>query len=117
MKKMFVSTMLLALFSTLVFAGGVEGTWNASIETEYGAFEFSIVYEVDGEKISGEFITEMGNMPFGPGKITDKEFEYTFEIEYVTYTHKGKLINENEILIKSSSEGEEESEFTLKRDS
>ena len=116
MKRILVSTWFLAICSTLVLGGGVAGTWNAKIETENGPWEFSVVYKVDGEKITGEFITDYGNLEFGPGEIKGKKFEYSFEIEYVTYTHKGELISENEILIQSTSEGEEAYEFTLKRD-
>jgi hypothetical protein len=113
---MITTTLMMALCTTLTFAKGVEGTWNASIETDNGPFEFTVVYEVDDEKITGEFITEWGNLEFGPGTIKGKEFEYTFEIEYVTYTHKGKLIKKNEILIKSSNANGEEIEFTLTRE-
>jgi hypothetical protein len=115
MKRLSISVLSIILFASFAIAGGVEGTWNASIETEYGPFEFSVKYIVEGEKITGAFMTDMGDLEFGPGTIKGKKFEYTFEIEYVTYTHKGELISDNEILIKSSTEGEEESEFTMTR--
>jgi hypothetical protein len=62
MKKIFISTLLIIFCGTLVFASDVEGKWNASIDTNNGVWEFSVVYKVSGEKISGEFITERTNM-------------------------------------------------------
>ena len=115
MKKTFLLTALFLFCSTLIFASKVEGTWNASIDTDNGVFEFSVVYKVDGEKITGEFLTDYGDLEFGPGKINGKEFEYTFEIEYVKNTHKGKLVSDNEILIKYTNENGDSGEFKLKR--
>lgn len=115
MKKIFISTVLLIFCSTMVFAADkVAGTWDASVETDNGPFEFQIVYKVDGEKISGTFVTDMGDLEFGPGKIKGKEFEYEFEFDYTTYTHKGKLVNKDEILIKQTKDGVT-TEYTVKR--
>lgn len=115
MKKIFISTVILFFCSTMVFAADkVAGTWDVSIETDNGPFEFQIVYKVEGEKISGTFVTEMGDLEFSNGKIDGKEFEYDFEFDYTTYTHKGKMINKDEILIKQTKDGET-NEFTIKR--
>lgn len=115
MKNIFISTVLLIFCSTMVFAADkVAGTWDASIETDNGPFEFQIIYKVEGAVISGQFITDMGDLEFGHGKIDGKEFEYEFEFDYTTYTHKGKLVNKDEILIKQTKDGET-TEFTVKR--
>jgi hypothetical protein len=114
MKKIFISFAMMILCSTMVFASKVDGKWKASIETDNGTFEFTVVYKVDGEKITGEFFSEYGNLAFGPGKmIGEKEFEYTFDIDYVKNTHKGKLVNDNEILIKSNNANGDEREIKL----
>ncbi|NQU54899.1 MAG: hypothetical protein HQ522_20450 [Bacteroidetes bacterium] len=115
MKKIFVSTIMVLFCSSLVFASEVEGKWKGSIDTDNGPWEFSVVYKVSDEKISGEFFTEYGNLEFGEGKISGKEFEYSFDIEGVKHTHKGKLINDKEILIKYSNENGETGEFTFKK--
>ena len=115
MKKIFISTLLIVFCSTLVFASKVDGKWNASIDTDNGVWEFSVVYKVSGEKISGEFITDYGNLEFGDGKVSGDEFEYSFDIEGVKHTHKGKLVNDKEILIKYSNENGDDGEFTFKK--
>jgi len=115
MKKYFISAVMVLFCSTVLFASKVEGKWDASIETDNGPFEFSVIYKVDGDKISGEFTSDYGNLEFGEGKISENEFEYSFDIEGVKNTHKGKLISDNEILIKYSNENGNEGEFTFKK--
>jgi hypothetical protein len=44
---------------------------------------------------------------------TEMEFEYTFNIDYVKNTHKGKLANDNEILIKLNNANGDEREIKL----
>jgi hypothetical protein len=116
MKKVFLATAMMILCSTMVFAAKVDGKWKASIDTPNGVFEFSVVYKVDGEKITGEFFSEYGNLAFGPGiMISAKEFEYSFDLEYVKNTHKGTLINDNEILIKSTNANGDAMDIKLTR--
>lgn len=116
MKKVLFTTAMMILCSTLVFASKIDGKWKASIQTENGVFDFSVVYKVDGEKITGEFFSDYGNLAFGPGKmIGSKDFEYTFDIDYVKNTHKGTLINDNEILIKSTNANGDAREIKLTR--
>jgi hypothetical protein len=115
MKKIYVTTMLVLFGTVLLFASKVEGKWNATIETDNGPWDFSVVYKVSGEKISGEFITDYGNLEFGEGKVSGNDFEYSFDIEGVKHTHKGHMINDNEIKIKYTNESGDEGEFMLKK--
>ena len=113
MKKAFISTIMLLLCSTLVFASKVDGKWGTTIDTDNGPFSFTVVYKVDGEKLSGSFSSDMGDLDFTGGKISGDEFEYSFDIDGYIIKHKGKLV-EGEIKIKSSGDYGE-SEFTMKK--
>ena len=44
MKKAFISTILMLLCSTLVFASKVDGKWAATVDTDIGPFSFTVVY-------------------------------------------------------------------------
>ena len=115
MKKVYVSSIMLLLCSTLVMASKIDGKWKASVESpNYGPLEFTIEYKVAGESISGTLVSDYGELPFSGGKVSGNEFEYKLDVMGNIIEHKGKLINDNEIKIKSNSV-QGESEFTITR--
>jgi hypothetical protein len=114
MKKIVVSVMMLLFCTTMLFASKIDGKWAASVDTDNGTFEFTLTYKVDGEKLSGVLASEMGELEFTDGKVNGEMFEYKFEIEGYSITHKGKLLNDNEIQIKSSGDYGE-NEMIIKR--
>lgn len=114
MKKIFVSAFLMLFCSTILFATKIDGKWAASIDTDNGTFEFTLTYKVDGEKLSGILSSDMGELEFTDGKIAGDTFEYKFEIEGYSITHKGKVLNDKEIKISSSGDYGE-NEFTIKK--
>lgn len=114
MKKTFFVTILLMICSTMVFASKIDGKWAASIDTDNGTFEFTLTYKVDGEKLSGVLASDMGELEFSDGKVAGDIFEYTFDIEGYSITHKGKVLNDKEIKISSSGDYGE-NEFTIKK--
>lgn len=114
MKKMLVSSILVLLFSITLFAADVEGKWYATIETDNGPFSFTAEYVVKGDVISGTLSSDMGSVEIANGKITEDEFEYTFEIDYNSIKHKGKLVDGKLVIKSSGSYGEDE--FTMTRE-
>ena len=114
MKKIFVSAFMLLFCTTMLFASKIDGTWAASIDTDNGIFEFTLQYKVDGEKLSGTLSSDMGELDFTDGKVSGDTFEYKFEIEGYSITHKGKVLNDKEIKINSSGDYGD-SEFTIKK--
>jgi len=114
MKKVLISTMLLFFCSTLVFASSkVEGKWKTTIETDNGPFTFYAEFTVKGDKITGTLSSDMGSVEIENGKINGDEFEYTFELDYNTMKHKGKLVD-GKLKIKSGGDYDD-FEFTMTR--
>jgi hypothetical protein len=115
MNKIYVSSIMLLLCSTLVMASKIDGKWKATIESDaMGTMEFTLEYKVDGESLSGTLISDFGDLPITGGKVNGNEFEYKIDVMDSIIEHKGKLINDNEITIKSIG-GQGESEFTITR--
>jgi hypothetical protein len=114
MKKIFVSVILVLFCSTMVFASEFEGKWTTTIETDNGPFTFYADYVVKGEIITGSLSSDMGSVEISNGKIVGDEIEYTFEIDYTTMKHKGKLVD-GKLEIKSSGGDYGEFEFTMTR--
>lgn len=114
MKKIFASTFLLLFCASILFASKIDGSWAASVDTDNGTFELTLTYKVDGEKISGTIISDMGELEFEDGKVDGDTFEYKFEINGYSIIHKGKLLNDKEINITSSGDYGE-NEFLIKK--
>ena len=109
--KKFILSALLMLLCTAIFAQKVEGTWTTTIETENGEYTFFAEYNVEGEVITGKLYSVDGQVKIYNGKINGTEFEYTFELNYYTIKHVGKLVD-GELKMKSITD-EGDSEFTM----
>ena len=78
-----------------------------------GEMTFTIEYKVDGEKVSGTLISDMGDLPFADGKVSGTQIEYTLDIQGMKIKHNGTL-DGDKINMKSSGDYGE-SEFVLTR--
>jgi len=114
MKKIVVSIFMVLFCTTMLFASKIDGKWAASVDTDNGTFDFTLTYKVDGDKLSGTISTEMGDLEFTDGKVNGDTFEYKFDIEGYSITHKGKILNDNEIKILSSGDYGE-NEYVIKK--
>ena len=113
MKKRIFSFLLFLFCSTFLFASGIEGKWTTTIETDNGPFTFYAEYSVKGETITGTLSSDMGSVEISNGKVNGDEFEYTFELDYNTIKHTGKLVD-GKLKIKSGADYGD-SEFTMTR--
>lgn len=99
--------------ATLALASEIEGKWTGTYETDNGVQDVTVTYKVEGNKISGYFTTDNGRLDINPGKISGDAFEYTFDWQGYTLTHKCKRVGK-EIKVAWEVEGYE-GEFTLKK--
>ena len=113
MKKTLLLTIFMVLCSVVLFASDFDGKWKTTIQTDMGEMSFTIEYKVDGEKVSGTLISDMGDMPFSDGKISDNQIEYTLDIQGMKITHTGTL-DGDKINMKSSGDYGD-NEFVLTR--
>lgn len=115
MKEILVLAMLLVPCSALAFASNVAGRWEATVQTDRGLLELTFAYNVDGDNLTGILASAWGEVGFSGGRIEGDEFEYEFDVLGRTYEHRGKLINDDEITITSTSDDGSESQLTLRR--
>ena len=113
MKKIIVSVFMLIFCTTMVFASKLDGKWKGTMDTDNGSYDITVIYKVNGEKITGKFISDNGDLEIKNGKVTGDTFEYTYESQDYTISHKGKLVGE-EIRITWEVEGYE-GDLTLKK--
>jgi hypothetical protein len=103
MKKTLFTFVFMLFCSIVILAADLDGKWKGSINTDMGEISFTMVYKVDGEKVTGSMISEMGDMQITDGKITGNEIEYSFDVQGMKIKHTGK-IDGDKINMKSISE-------------
>ena len=112
---------LTAAFALTASAADVAGTWKASVETPNGTFESTFTFKVDGDKLTGTVVGQMGEAPITDGKVNgDKvSFAVTREFNGNTFkiTYEG-TVNGNEMKLTVHFPGREEGfEMTAKKSS
>ena len=76
-------------------AGGtLSGPWKVVLESPMGQLERSIKLKVDGEKLTGTFTGQLGEMEIKEGKVKGNEFSFLVAAERdgntMKFTYKGK---------------------------
>ena len=96
----------LALATTLValpaMAAGIDGKWNANIESPMGAIALALEFKAEGEKLTGSIAADMAGQPMAPTPISDgvvKGEDVSFKLSVsmmegappMVISYKGKL--------------------------
>lgn len=98
-RTLFISAVLFAgfAFAGLGVAnaqtGSVAGEWDASLSTPGGVSKFKLVFEVDGEKLTGTVKRSSGDRPL-EGTVKGDDIQFSYTINYngnnLTLTMTGK---------------------------
>ena len=77
----------IGLLTVLLFVPGlasaqtsVAGNWDVTINSPQGANTTLVTFTQDGEKVSGIFKSQRGELPFDGGKLTGSDLTFTFTI-------------------------------------
>ncbi|MBX5494459.1 MAG: hypothetical protein IRZ15_03910 [Bryobacteraceae bacterium] len=93
MKWMFV---LMAMFTAVLSAADVTGTWKGTIETPNGSFERTFVFQVNGATLTGETSSQFtGKSAITDGKVEGDNISFTITVKFqdndVKLNYKGKV--------------------------
>jgi hypothetical protein len=95
----------------------VAGDWDVTINSPQGANTVRVTFTQDGEKVTGLFKSQMGELPFA-GTMTGSDLKFGFQIPFqgtaLDVTLTGKVEPEN-IAGKADFGGMAEGEWTAKR--
>jgi len=58
----------------------VAGDWDVTIQSPQGANTVRVTLKQDGDKLSGIFRSQMGELPFEGGSITGNDLKFAFTI-------------------------------------
>jgi hypothetical protein len=114
-----------SLLAMLLFVPGlasaqtsVTGDWNVTINSPQGANTTLVVFKQDGEKVSGVFKGQAGELPFEGGTLTGSDLKFTFTINtqgmQLPITLTGKVEGET-MSGKADFGGFAEGDWTAKR--
>jgi len=101
-------------------AAGIDGKWVAEVPgRDGGTMELTYTLKADGETLSGQVSTPMGDLEISEGKINGSDFSFAVKVDYqgseMRFLHKGKLAGD-ELQITSEREGSgSPRDFTAKR--
>lgn len=74
-KKLFLTTMIIAVGIIVCNASEIDGKW----KTSFADMELIFTFKVDGENLTGTVSTDMGEMEIKNGKVNGNDF--TFDID------------------------------------
>jgi hypothetical protein len=82
MKRMILSAAVwCAVLTSAVSAQSIAGEWDASINTPGGTRSFKIVFQVNGDTLTGTVKREAGDVPLA-GTIKDSVVRFSYTVEY-----------------------------------
>lgn len=83
---------VLFLFTAGLWAAGLTGKWEGSIQTPNGDMKLFFLFEVDGETLTGKIQSDMGEQPISNGKVSGDEFSFDVNLpDGSVITHQGKV--------------------------
>lgn len=104
-----------AVFMVKRVGSKISGNWKGQGNSSYGTVDISPMYEVSGDKIMGKItLSIQGTQIEGEirnGTVSGDTFKYSYSLRGNEISHEGTLVNDNEIVINSSSG----TKFTLAR--
>ncbi|WP_111308520.1 hypothetical protein [Confluentibacter sediminis] len=99
-KKIFI--LLFFVGSMATFAQSkIDGKWKGTREGQNGTIELNYTFKVEGDKLTGTWVTPRGENKIEDGKVDGKKFSYTMSFGDMTIENHGELVSDNEIVIKT----------------
>lgn len=90
---------MMLTMAVAAFAADVTGKWKATTEGPNGAMEITFDLKVEGHKITGKAVGDMGEMPITEGTIDGDKISFTVETDQFKVIHKG-TVSGNEMKLK-----------------
>src|SRR5262245_6363517 len=75
-----MALLLITAAAPAVAQTNVTGDWDVTIQSPQGTNTVRVTFKQDGEKLSGIFKSQMGELPFEGGSITGDDLKFAFAI-------------------------------------
>lgn len=101
MKKTFFILLFLVGSMAAFAQSKIDGKWKGTREGQNGTMELNYTFKVEGNKLTGSWVTPRGENKIEDGKVDGKKFSYTMSFGDMTMENNGELVSDNEIVIKT----------------
>src|SRR5262245_23298841 len=95
------------------------GKWAFSVQTEAGSGTPTVTLKQDGEKLTGHYSGQLGDVDLTSGSVKGNDFSFAFSSDLqgtkIDVTYKGTIVNKDELKGTVSIAGLGEGTFTAKR--
>ena len=85
----------LLVFSSMLFAADITGTWTASFDTEIGVQNYTYTFKVEGNKLTGRVKSQYSDGEISEGTVNGDDISFvenlTFEGMPLRIVYKGKV--------------------------
>jgi hypothetical protein len=94
-RKILVLPALMLALVVGAYAADVTGKWTAEFDTQIGVQKYTYEFKVDGTKLTGKAINQMGETAIQEGKVSGDEISFVemlkFEGQDLRIEYKGKV--------------------------
>ena len=85
------AVILMLTMALSAFAADVAGKWKATMEGPNGSMQLTFDLKVEGKKITGKAIGDMGEMQITDGTIDGDRISFAIETDQMKVVHKGTV--------------------------
>lgn len=106
MKNLLSLIVIFLVSATFLHAqSGIEGTWNASIQSPNGTMDITYNFDVDGDTLTGTVGSPMGETEILNGKVNGDTFSFETSFNNMKISHECELADENTIAMQFTMAG------------
>ena len=117
--KIFAGFMALLLAAAVALAADVSGTWTASFDTQVGQQNYTYVFKVDGNKLTGTAKSNLGEGTITNGTVNGDDIAFTENLNYqgmeLMIAYRGKISGDEIKFTRTVAEGFDPENLVAKR--
>lgn len=93
--KILAALALLSIAAAALYTADAAGKWTASFDTQIGVQNYTYIFKVDGEKLTGTAESQYGKSEIAEGKVKGDDISFvenlTFQDTPLRIEYKGKI--------------------------
>jgi hypothetical protein len=87
MSRVYLLFMLIAFIFGSLSAQDINGKWKGEMQSPNGPMELIFTFQVKGDSLSGNVVSQMGELPIINGKVNGKSFSFDVNLGEMSISH------------------------------